>query len=291
MRREKCFENSGRDCRKDSISARLACAVICLFVCAFCFVCAFSGYVVSHAEETETILFCDGTNQGNPLLFNSYQSVGFRFEVPEGYSLIDFTLIASPTWGTQANAGFTADLYAWSGNYDESLSSGKLASFTLTKHPDNAPAVLSFGYVPAGQYLINIHSFTGNIGTWESIGLPEKYTGTWGFYLNGIEEKSYLPGTSITVAADGEPAGITPLPETEPPVSDENSGNETPEPTETPRPERTRNRITPTPGTDDGSDTGRGNGALAAGIITAVLAAAATAGVIVFFKKKDAGEE
>jgi len=238
----------------------------------------------AQADEETTISFCDGTNQGNPRQFSAYGSVGFRFEVPEGSQLVRFTVTAAPTWGTQNNAGFTADIYKWTGDYETTLEGGLISTCVISQHQDNHAINMSFGYIPAGTYLIHIHNFTDVIGTWEAIGFPAKYSSSWGYYQNGVEETSYLPGTAMTVTADSDPQEVTPYvtptanPDgevTEVPVE------ETPAPTE---PEKTRSRMTEAPVEVDTNESKAG---LIAGIAVGAVMIAGTVAAILIVSHRD----
>ena len=238
------------------------------------------------AADEKDILFCDGTLQGNPHQFNIYRNVAFRFEVPEGYKLEQFFLLACPTWGDQPNAGFTADIYIWDGTYKSSVSVLPFSSCSISNHRDNARIDLSFGYVPAGQYLIVIRSFTGPIGSWEYMALPAEYVNTWAYYQEGIEETDFLPGTGIKISRDKDPKPVTPPPVTSVPTDSGESGSETYSPSETPHP--TRERITQDPGKNSGSGTAKGvSGGLIAGVIIAVLLVCGTAAAIAAVTVKD----
>jgi hypothetical protein len=217
-------------------------------------------------------------------MFNAFSSVGFRIEVPDGYKLDEFIIIAAPTWGMQDNAGFTADIYEWRGSYNETLAAGPVAErCVVTNHVDNYGITLTFGYVPAGSYLIHIHHFTDNIGSWESICLPEEYTFTWAFYEDGLENKEYLPGTKIAVSRDRDPhtpahATPTAIP------SGDNTVTPEPEATETDNVLPARERLTEAPAA---GNTIKTRGGLWAGIIVAAAAIAATAAVISVIARRD----
>ncbi|MBO5077470.1 MAG: hypothetical protein J5584_07760 [Clostridia bacterium] len=234
--------------------------------------------------EHMEILFCDGTNQGNPRMFNAFSSVGFRFEVPDGYKLDEFIIIAAPTWGMQDNAGFTADIYEWRGSYNETLAAGPVAErCVISNHVDNYGITLSFGYVPAGSYLIHIHHFTNNIGSWESICLPEEYTFTWAFYEDGLENKDYLPGTKISVSRDRDPHAPARATPTATPGGDDTVTPE-PEATDADNLQPARERLTEAP---SAGNTVKNRGGLWAGIIVAAAAIAATAAVISVIARRD----
>jgi hypothetical protein len=235
--------------------------------------------------EHMEIAFCDGTNQGNPRMFNTFSSVGFRFEVPDGYKLDNFVIIAAPTWGMQANAGFTADIYEWRGSYSETLAAGPVAErCVISNHVDNNGITLTFGYVPAGTYLIHIHHFTDNIGSWESMCLPEEYTFSWAFYEDGLENKDYLPGTKISVSRDRDPHTPARATPTATPGGDVTEETPEPEATEASHGQPTRERLTEAPSADNAV---KNRGGLWAGMIVAAVAVAATAAVITVIARRD----
>jgi len=237
------------------------------------------------AADEKDVLFCDGTMQSNPRQFNSYRNVAFRFEVPEGYKLEQFFLLACPTWGDQPNSGFTADIYIWDGRYKSSVSELPFSSCRISNHKDNHRIDLSFGYVPAGQYLIVIHSFTGPIGSWEYMALPAEYVSTWAYYQDGIEETDYLPGTGIKISRDNDPKPVTVPPVTSAPTGGGDDGNEVSTPSATPLP--TRERITHEAGNESSVSGKGGKGGLIAGIAVAVLLIGATAAIIAVVALKD----
>lgn len=234
-------------------------------------------------SESRDIYYCDGTMQGNPRMFNSYSSVAFRFQVPDGYKLDTFTLLACPTWDVRDNAGFTARMYVWAGTYADTVSSVSFASTTVSHHVDNQRIDLTFDYVPAGTYLMVLSSFTDVIGTWEYMALPAEYVNTWAYYQDGIEEWEYLPGTKITVSTDKNPKEIV-IPTATPTKGPDTEEVVTEAPEETPH--QTRERITAEP-TAATSDANKKNPGLAAGIIIAAVLTAATAGVILFVISRD----
>ena len=216
-------------------------------------------------------------------MFNSYSSVAFRFQVPDGYKLDTFTLLACPTWNVRDNAGFTARMYVWTGTYADTVSALPFTSTSVSHHMDNHHIDLTFDYVPAGTYLMVLSSFTDVIGTWEYMALPAEYVNTWAYYQDGIEEWDYLPGTKITVSTDKDPKEIlipTATPTREP--EEEETVTEAPEET----PHQTRERVTTVP-TEAGTDANNKNPGLAAGLIIAAVLIAATAGVILFVVSRD----
>ena len=223
--------------------------------------------------------FCDGTMISNPRQFSSFSSVGFRFEVPEGFKLDRFELLNCPTWGNQPNAGFTADIYKWQGSYSESVTGNPLAGCVVSGHQDNQSLEIVYDYIPAGQYLIHIHSFTDVIGTWEFMGLPDEYAGTWAYYEDGTENIDYLPGTRIIISEDLTPHEI--VPPTGIPVSPSEEPEETAGPTAAPQ----RERITQEPAAV--IDAGGNDGSTVVWLIAALAVAGATAAVILIIVRRD----
>jgi hypothetical protein len=277
--------NGNENRRFGTVCRRTLLVLSSLLLLAAFFAAPFTSNVM--ADNKKKIDFCDGTMQSNPRPFNYYGSVGFRFEIPEGFKLDQFDLLACPTWGERANAGFTADIYPWKGSYKESVTGYPLDSCVITQHRDNAGITLTYDYVPAGEYLIHIYKFTDTIGTWEFVALPEQYASTWAYYQDGVEEIEYLPGTSMVVSFDKNPHEVyprTPAP-TEEPAGD---GAEDEQATDVPV--HTRERITEEP--KEAADEKRsGAGGIIAGTAVALLAVAATLvtiGIIVRKDKKDA---
>lgn len=284
--------------KSDTAGVKSRAAVLTVFSIALALILALSALILYptgnvNAAERITVDFCVGSSQGNPRMFTSYGSVGFRFEVPEGYSLERFVLLSCPTWGDQTNAGFTADIYPWQGSYNDSVTGFPLESCVVSQHRDNSSISLPFGYIPAGQYLIHIYGFTDVIGTWEFAGLPDEYAFTWAYYQNGIEEIDYLPGTQMVLIRDDDPHTVlprTPVPTLEPIVTEEggeSTGGDDIDATD--GPSKTRERITEEPGKIDANNGNSGIGGIIAGVAVAAVAVAATIitmGIIVRKDKK-----
>ena len=163
-------------------------------------------------------------------------------------------------------------------------SSLAVSSCLITGHRDNAALDLSFGYIPAGTYLINIHGFTAPIGTWESIGFPAEYSSSWGYYENGAEVTDYLPGTAMTIARDGDPHKVTPY--VSPTIDPDAKETETPE-EQTPAPtgpEKTRSRMTEMP---EPVEENTGKAGLILGTAAGAVMIAGTAAAMLTVSRKD----
>ena len=173
-------------------------------------------------------LTSDRTN--DPLNFSSSVSVGFRFVVPEGYKLNTFTVQQAPTWnGPTSGIGCTADIYRWTGDYDETIEADPIGEYVVEDHKDCMSMEIAFdSYVPAGTYLIELTEFTGNLGGWLATEIAPEFADTYCFYQNSYEDEKSVH-VKMTVVVDNDPPAPTEVPPTKEPT-------QVPEETATPEP-------------------------------------------------------
>jgi len=195
--------------------------------------------------KPQLIEFTEGSN-GNAMNFSGCATVGFRFTVPEGMKLVKFTVADSPTWnGPATGIGCTANIYRWTANdFDETLDSESLGEVYEEDHKDNDNLDLEFENIHAGEYLVVLTDFTGNLGGWGANGIKAEYADSFFYYNNG-EEMSSVVKCKMTVIADDNPPEITEEPAaTEQPT--EVPATATPAPTEVPATEEPAATAAPT---------------------------------------------
>lgn len=251
-------------------------------------------YTSKPAEENSEPVIIELTDgQGGPAFnFAGNQSVGFRFRVPEGMKLEQFTILGSPTWnGPATGVGLTANIYRWTNeDFDESMETDSLGEYFEVDHKDNANLDISFeDTITAGDYLIVLTDFTGNIGGWGpgSAGIKEDQQGIFQFFLNGTDSVP-LVKCRMTVSEYKEP-DPTEIPATDPPKA-------TDEPVKTDEQPATDVPDDPAQATDapkatdepvKKDDTSKNNTGLIIGIVAgAVVLAGVIAGIAVAAKKR-----
>ena len=136
-------------------------------------------------------------------------AIAFKLNVPEGYALRAIVGLGSPTWSNPGGgSNCQADVYAWKGDYDDSVDGDVLATAEVIDHADNADAVFTFDKdLPAGDYLVEFTQ-TGDMsfGFW----CYNTTDGEYEVFLNG-NEAAFYPKTSVKlliVDAEEEPAGV-----------------------------------------------------------------------------------
>ena len=96
-------------------------------------------------------------------------SIAVIITVPEGYALAEVIGVKSPTWeNKEGGSDAKAELYAWTGDYDDTLDGDVLAAAEVKDHADNSNAVFTFDkQYAAGTYLV-LFTATGehNFGFW-----------------------------------------------------------------------------------------------------------------------------
>ncbi len=190
--------------------------------------------------KPETYLLTTGSN-GAAYNFNGHMSIGFRFKIPEGYKLSNFIVVQSPTWnGPNEGIGLTASIYTWTGDdYEETIDNDPIAVYEEVDHKDNSNLVITYDYIPAGEYLIELTEFTGNIGGWMAPEINEKYADMFFPYVDE-EEVDTCVHVKMAVVVDDNPPEPTEVPTAKP----------TAEPTEVPTEAPATEAPTDVPATD-----------------------------------------
>lgn len=234
---------------------------------------------------------------GTPVCFSDYSSVAFTFKVEEGWRLNQFIVVNAPTWD-MIGAGLTARIYKWDKDYETTINGKCIDTCVIEDHINCTSMVVSFYYIPAGEYLIEFSDFELKIGGYDSTGVVPDQKDIFKYFTNGEIADTNPPQLKMVFEDDSIPPEITPAP-TEAP---------TPEPTEVPTEKPTDEpaatdapEITDAPEASDGAKAtdnqaddpgkkttdGKNNKWLVPVIIiAAVVICAAAAGIIVAKKKK-----
>ncbi len=252
-------------------------------------------YYTTKAAEAEVkpeiIELTEGAG-GPAYNFNGNKSVAFRFNVPEGKRLDHFTVIDSPTWnGPATGVGCTAQIYRWiKDDFDESIETEPLGEYIEEDHKDNANLDISFEeIIPAGDYLIVLTDFTGNIGGWGPQGVKADQEGKFMFFVNG--EEVYPPSVKckMTVIEYKEPEPTEAPQATEAPTDvppTEAAPTQAPA-TDVPATDAPVATEAATKAPEGGNDSKGPNTGLIAGVIAGVVVlAAVVAGVVIARKRK-----
>ena len=250
-------------------------------------------------EEKPVIMQLNNGNTSTPFNFSGHISVGYRFTIPEGYKLDTFTVVQSPTWnGPNTGIGLIASIYRWvNDDYEDTIDQDPLGVFEEEDHKDNANLIVSYDYIPAGEYLIELTEFTGNIGGWMAAQKTAEYEDMFHAYVDEEEvDDSVLVKMSIVV--DNDPPAPTEVPTEKPTQAPTEVPTEVPAteaPTDAPAtdepatdaPVATEKASDDTGDKDNKDETKSGaNTGLIIGIIAAVVVVAAVAAVIIISKKK-----
>lgn len=244
-------------------------------------------------EKAEPVIVELTAGSGGPAYnFAGNQSIGFRFRIPEGMRLVQFTILGSPTWnGPATGVGLTANIYRWTNeDFDESMETESLGEYFEEDHKDNANLNIEFDTpITAGDYLIVLTDFTGNIGGWGpgSPGVSEDQKGIFQFFVNGMDSDP-LVKCRMTIIEYREP-DPTVVPATEEPkATDEPVKTEEPAATEVPAtqvPATDAPKVTDEPAKTD--DAPKNSTGLIIGIIAGIVVVAGViAGVVISKKRK-----
>ena len=229
--------------------------------------------------------------------FSGTSSVSFKIVVPEGMQLTRFTVVQSPTWnGSPSGIGLTANIFAWTGDFDETVEGESLGECIVENHKDCSNLDITFDYIPAGEYLIDLTDFTGNIGGWAATGISEECAGSYLFFSNGFESED-TPHVRMSIKEDTDPPAPTEKPTKKPTAEPTQEPAATEAPTEAPTevptdvPAVTDAPATEAPNATEGSkasdDTKKDNKWLVPVIIAAcVVAAAVIAALAIAASKK-----
>ncbi len=224
--------------------------------------------------------------------FRSAKSVAFKINIPEGKKLVKFTVKSSPTWnGPATGVGLTATIYKWAGDFEDSIDGDSLGEFFEEDHKDNANLDVVYDYIPAGDYLIVMTDYTGNIGGWNAEKFIDEYATLFDYFIDGME--SAPPVNCAITIIDDDPPETTDVPATDVPTDAPATDAPTEEAAPTDAPAVTDvPQVTDAPKTTDApkdKDQKGANAGLIAGITAgsvAVAAAAVIAGVTISKKRK-----
>ena len=173
------------------------------------------------AKKKSVGLTTGGT--GAPVCFSDYGSVAFTFKVEEGWRLNQFIVVNAPTWD-MIGAGLTARIYKWDKDYETTLKGRCIDTCVIEDHINCTSMVVSFYYIPAGEYLIEFSDFELKIGGYDSTGVVSEQKDVFKYFIDGEPADSNPPQLKMVFEDDSVPPEITPAP-TEAP---------TPEPTQAP---------------------------------------------------------
>ncbi len=165
------------------------------------------GFVDLGVKPQEvTVSLYDGTASADPQDALS-GPIAIVLTVPADYMLHQVIGFNSPTWGNASGEGSDAiaEVYKWTGDYDDSVAGDVLASGEVIGHPDNQNAVFTLSKdLPAGDYLVEFTA-TG-----------EKSFGFWAFgavegdhevFKNGAEASFYPQvGMFLVLNENAQPA-------------------------------------------------------------------------------------
>ena len=178
-------------------------------------------YFESEVKETKkkTVAITSG-GTGTPVCFSDYGTVAFKIRIEDEWRLGQFTVVNAPTWD-MVGAGLTARIYKWDKDYNTTVNGRVLDTCVIEDHINCTSMVVEFGYIPAGDYLIEFSEFELKIGGYDATGVASAQQGAFKYFIDGIEEDSGYPQLKMVLYDNTNPPEITP----EPP---------TPEPTEVP---------------------------------------------------------
>jgi len=182
--------------------------------------------------KKEVVLTSGGT--GTPVCFSDNGSVAFKFKVDENWRLNQFVVVNAPTWDTEG-AGLTARIYKWDKDYKTTVSGKCIDTCIIEDHINCTSMVISFYYIPAGEYLIELSDFVLKIGGYDSTAVSADQKDVFKYFIDGEPADSNPPQLKLVFEDDSIPPEITAAP-TEVPTSEP---TEAPEITEVPESDQT----------------------------------------------------
>ena len=184
------------------------------------------------AVTKDVVLTTGGT--GAPICFSDYGTVGFRFKVEEGWRLGQFIVVNSPTWDMEG-AGLVARIYKWDKDYGTTVKGKCVDTCTIEDHINCTSMIISFYYIPAGEYLIELSDFELKIGGYEATDVAASQKDAFGFFIDGDAADANPPQLKLLLEDDAVPPEVTPAPTEKPtaePADATASSEQSPEPTE-----------------------------------------------------------
>lgn len=236
---------------------------------------------------------------GTPICFSDFDSVGFKIRIEEGWRLGQFTVVNSPTWD-MVGAGLTARVYKWDNDYDKTVKGKVLDTCVIEDHINCTSMVIEFGYIPAGDYLIEFSDFELKIGGYDATSVAAGQQGAFKYFQDGYEEDSGYPQLKMVLYDNSNPPEITPEPATpEPTAAPTDAPTDVPadEPTEAATDGQVEGQTSKPAESDDdngGKDNSdnkdnkkkKNNAPVIIGVAAGVVAVAAAAGVVIAKKRK-----
>lgn len=241
---------------------------------------------------------------GTPVCFSDFDAVAFKIQIEDEWRLGQFTVVNAPTWD-MVGAGLTARIYKWDTDYDTTVKGKVLDTCVIEDHINCTSMVVEFGYIPAGDYLIEFSDFELKIGGYDATAVAAAQQGAFKYFLDGVEEDSGYPQLKMVLYDNTNPPEITPEPATPEPTAaptDAPTDVPTDAPTDAPAPTeaategnggreegQTSEPATSEPTGNNGNKDSKGNGVkkwIWIPIAGVCVAAAAVAGVVVAKKRK-----
>ncbi len=241
---------------------------------------------------------------GTPVCFSDFDAVAFKIQIEDEWRLGQFTVVNAPTWD-MVGAGLTARIYKWDTDYDTTVKGKVLDTCVIEDHINCTSMVVEFGYIPAGDYLIEFSDFELKIGGYDATAVAAAQQGAFKYFLDGVEEDSGYPQLKMVLYDNTNPPEITPEPATpEPTAAPTDAPTDVPTdvPTDAPAPTeaategnggreegQTSEPATSEPTGNNGNKDSKGNGVkkwIWIPIAGVCVAAAAVAGVVVAKKRK-----
>ena len=155
---------------------------------------------------------------GTPICFSDFDSVAFKIRIDEEWRLGQFTVVNSPTWD-MVGAGLTARIYKWDKDYDTTVKGKVLDTCVIEDHINCTSMVIEFGYIPAGDYLIEFSDFELKIGGYDATSVASAQQGAFKYFQDGEEEDSGYPQLKMVLYDNTNPPEITPEPATPEPTA------------------------------------------------------------------------
>ena len=236
---------------------------------------------------------------GTPVCFSDYASVAFKFKVDEGWRLHQFIVINAPTWD-MIGAGLTARIYKWDKDYTTTVNGKCIDTCVIEDHINCTSMVVSFYYIPAGEYLIEFSDFELKIGGYDSTGVAPDQRDVFKYFTDGSIADTNPPQLKMVFEDDEIPPEITPEPTQEPTHEPTEVPTEAPtevpteKPTEYDGPEHEPGdlptdpaaAVTPTEIADKNVDKTNNTNPVLIAIIIALVAFIVIAAVILLIRKK-----
>ncbi|MBR5060193.1 MAG: hypothetical protein IKX06_05405 [Clostridia bacterium] len=124
---------------------------------------------VEISDEKVVSIYSGATGDVTPHDLLEGGRIGVIVTVPKGYALAEAIGVLSPTWeNKEGGSDAKAELFKWTGDYDESVAGDVLASGEVKGHEDNTNAVFVFDkQYTEGTYLL-VFTATGahKLGFW-----------------------------------------------------------------------------------------------------------------------------